>query len=345
MASYVEKVGHYFMADVNLTMDQSYRISEIANVVNAVPGVAGVEGWSYGRSELLLDDDRAGDAVQLMAPPVHSRFIEPILLSGRWLKDGDQGAIVLSERFMSRYPELHVGDTLTLRVNGEKTNWTVVGFFQLVGKSAGFVAYTNYEYLAPLIGEVNRAPTFRVIADHAKLTTLEQRALGAKLEAALQEQGFGVIEVSAGRSLVENTSRPLDTLTGFLLIMAVLTALVGSIGLMGTMSMNVMDRTREIGVLRAIGASDRSVISLVLVEGILIGMISWLLGVVLAIPISKILSDTIHLAVFDAKADFTFTLFGPIAWLVVVVILSILASVIPARSAARLTIREALAYE
>jgi putative ABC transport system permease protein len=77
----------------------------------------------------------------------------------------------------------------------------------------------------------------------------------------------------------------------------------------------------------------------------MIGLISWVLATVAAIPISKLLSDTIHLAVFDARSEFTFTLTGPLYWLGLVVILSVLASVLPARNAARLTIREALAYE
>jgi putative ABC transport system permease protein len=309
-----------------------------------------VEGWAYARSELLTENDKGGDAVQLMGPPVNSTLIQPMLLKGRWILPGDRNAIVLSERFLSAYPHLQVGDTLRLRVNGDKTDWVVVGFFQLAGKSAGFVAYTGYDYLASRIHEPNMAVTYRVTGDRASrggkdLTMAEQRALGAKIEAYLQKRGFGVTEVQAGQSIITNSASGLNTLTTFLLVMAFLTAIVGSIGLMGTMSMNVLDRTREIGVMRAIGASDRAVMNMVIVEGMLIGLISWVLGTILAVPISKVLSDTIHLAVFDARADFTFTVQGPLYWLGLVIILSILASVLPARSAARLTIREALAYE
>jgi putative ABC transport system permease protein len=121
--------------------------------------------------------------------------------------------------------------------------------------------------------------------------------------------------------------------------------MVGSIGLAGTMSMNVMERTREIGVMRAIGASNGILMSMVMVEGVLIGLISWLLGSLLAFPISKLMADSISLALFDAPSNLGFTPTGFLIWLVVVVILSILASVMPARSAARLTIREVLAYE
>jgi putative ABC transport system permease protein len=348
MADYIARIGRYFLADVNLTLDRDYRIVQIEEALRGVEGATRVEGWAVGRSELLLEDDRSGDAVSLLAPPSDSQLIEPILLQGRWILPGDRGAIVLSERFLSAYPGLRVGDPLQLRVNGKDTRWVVVGFFQLAGKSAGFVAYTNAEHLAPLIGQANRAITFRITAERPKdrpLTRAEQEALGARLESTLQARGYGVTEVSAGRSLVEDTAAPLDTLTTFLLIMAVLTAIVGSIGLMGTMSMNVLDRTREIGVLRAVGASDRVVMRMVIQEGVVIGAISWALGLLLSVPISKALSDIIHLAIFDAQADFAFTLEGPLLWLGLVLILSVMASVLPARAAARLTIREALAYE
>lgn len=345
LENYIQRVGRYFMADVNLTLDGAYRVSQIREALRGIPGINHVEGWAYARSELLLENDEAGDAVNLMAPPVESELIDPILLSGRWVRPGDQNAIVLSERFMSRLPGLKPGDTLRLRVNGEESDWVVVGFFQLVGKSTGLLAYTSAEYLTRLIGQENRAATFRIITGRPDMTIEEQRALGAKIEAVLQERGFGVTEVTAGRSLVEDTAQPLNVLIIFLLIMALLTAAVGSIGLMGTMSMNVMDRTREIGVLRAIGASDRAVMRMVLVEGLLIGAISWVLSVALSVPISKLLSDTIHLAVFDARAEFAFTAVGPLAWLGAVLVLSGLASFLPARNAARITIREALAYE
>ena len=127
--------------------------------------------------------------------------------------------------------------------------------------------------------------------------------------------------------------------------LALLTALVGSIGLMGTMSMNVMDRTREIGVMRAIGASDRAVMNMVIVEGMLIGLFGCLFGVLASIPISKVMSDVVTEAIFDAPSRFTFSLTGPIYWLGLVLLLALLASVLPARNAARITIREALAYE
>jgi putative ABC transport system permease protein len=345
LENHILRMGRYFIADVNLTMDGPYRISRIERELQNVPGVQRVEGWAFARTELLLENGQAGEAAQLLGPPVSSTLIQPILIKGRWIQPADTNAIVLSERFIARYPDLDVGQTLRLRVNGDESEWVVVGFFQLAGKSAGYVAYTGYDYLSEIIHQPFQAVTFRVTADRPNLTLDEQKALASRIEDSLQQRGYDVSEVQAGQSLITNSASGLNTLTTFLLIMAILIAIVGSIGLMGTMSMNVMDRTREIGVMRAIGASDRAVMNMVLVEGLLIGLLSWVIGTLLAVPISKLLSDTIHLAVFQSLAQFTFTPTGPLYWLALVVVLSVLASVIPARSAARLTIREALAYE
>jgi putative ABC transport system permease protein len=130
-----------------------------------------------------------------------------------------------------------------------------------------------------------------------------------------------------------------------LLIMAVLIAIIGGLGLMGTMSINVLERTREIGVMRAIGASNGAVRRVFIVEGIIIGLLSWLFGSILAYPISKFLSDTIGQQFLSAPLDYTFSINGVLLWLGVVVVLSALASFLPAWNASRLTVREVLAYE
>jgi putative ABC transport system permease protein len=127
--------------------------------------------------------------------------------------------------------------------------------------------------------------------------------------------------------------------------MALLTASVGSMGLAGTMSMNVMERTREIGILRSIGATDREIMRIVVTEGVLIGAISWLLGVILSIPFTYLLATIVSLAVFSVPITVLFTIDGYLLWLGIVLLLSAIASVLPARNAARLTIREVLAYE
>jgi putative ABC transport system permease protein len=124
-----------------------------------------------------------------------------------------------------------------------------------------------------------------------------------------------------------------------------LLAVIGGLGLMGTMSINVLERTREIGVMRAIGASNRSVRRIFVVEGIIIGVISWLVGAILALPLSQLLGNLVGGLFLNAPLDHNFSINGVVIWLVVVVILSAVASFLPAWNASRLTVQEVLAYE
>jgi putative ABC transport system permease protein len=190
---------------------------------------------------------------------------------------------------------------------------------------------------------VNRAFSFRLVTEQHDRPYQDAKA--EELDKYFRDLGFKVRIAEAGRASLDTAVESLDTLVVFLLIMAILTAVVGSMGLTGTMGMNVLERTREIGIMRAIGADDRAVMRTVIAEGVFIGMISFGLAVVLSIPFTYLLSTIVSLAVFQTPIDVVFTYTGYAIWLGLVLVLSALASTLPARNAARLTIREVLAYE
>jgi putative ABC transport system permease protein len=108
------------------------------------------------------------------------------------------------------------------------------------------------------------------------------------------------------------------------------------------MSLNVLERTKEIGVLRAIGSSHRHVASIVVIEGTCIGLLSWIPATLLALPLSKILSDILGWSIVSWPLVYVFPLFAPLLWLGIVVLLSASASYLPARHAARINVRDAL---
>lgn len=344
LQNYVGLISNYFQADVNISTRRPYRIEQVQSVLAGVPGIQHVEGWAGARGEVLMADGTAADRVQLLAPPAGSILVEPILMKGRWIIPGDQNAIVLNDLFLTNYPDLNVGDTLHLRINGDDTEWMIVGFFQLSGKMGGYMAYANYEYFSELIHQPFQASMFRVVAEHP-LSLPEQERLADIVGAHLKANNIMTTDISTGAHISQNTSQGFNTLTAFLMFMAILIALVGSIGLAGTMSMNIMERTREIGIMRSIGATNQVLMQMVILEGMVIGLLSWFLGAVISFPVSKVLADGINLALFGSTSQLGFTLNGFVLWLLMVVILSATASILPARNASRLTIREVLNYE
>jgi putative ABC transport system permease protein len=120
---------------------------------------------------------------------------------------------------------------------------------------------------------------------------------------------------------------------------------VGGIGLMGTMSLNVLERTREIGIMRAVGATGIAISQIVIVEGVLIGLISWAIGVLLAYPLSIGLCNMIGNSILRSPLSYVFSTTGALLWLAIALVLAALASLLPARSASRISVREVLAYE
>jgi putative ABC transport system permease protein len=127
--------------------------------------------------------------------------------------------------------------------------------------------------------------------------------------------------------------------------MAVLLAVVGALGLTGTMGINVLERTREIGVMRAIGASSLEIAKVFVVEALGIGFLSWLLGALLAVPVAAVLSYQVGVLFLRAPLAFSFSFLGVGFWLGLSVVLSVLASLLPAWNATRLSVRDVLSYE
>ncbi|HWQ04779.1 MAG TPA: ABC transporter permease [Longilinea sp.] len=345
IADYIARLGNYFMADVNLSFNRAYSIHEVEQIARAVPEVESIEGWAAAVGQIITADGHPGEAILMEGPPENSVLLEPILIRGRWLDPQDENAIVLNEVFMELYPQVQVGDTVTIKIAGSEVRWAVVGFFQFAGKNTGLVAFTHYSPLAKATHSFNHSTDFRIVARKKNLTLGEQTALAEKLEQVFTERGYQVAEASAGQSVLTNSAKGLNALTGFLLFLSVLMAVVGTIGLSGTMSLNVMERTREIGVMRAIGASDFEIERMIIVEGLVVGLISWITGVVAAMPVSNALAAAIGGAIFGRPIPVSFTFTGVGIWLGLMVIFTIVASLLPARTASRLTIRQILAYE
>jgi len=292
MENMMDMLFAHFMGDVTISFAESYPISRIEQLVLPIPGVAGIEGWGGARADIWDEHDNVIVSFNIVAAPHDTELLEVDLIAGRWLEPGEEKAVVMADSIFDTHPDLEPGDSLLVKMPGHMEEaWEVVGIFRFISMVGDPLAYADFDFIADQTHTQSQSFSFRVITEeHSKESQL---TIGNFLDKYLKDRGFNVSRVSAGIQLQEDNAKGIDIMVTFLLIMALLTAIVGSIGLTGTMGMNVLERTREIGVMRAIGAVDFEVIKSVVIEGVLIGLITWALAIGLSFPISAALLNII----------------------------------------------------
>jgi putative ABC transport system permease protein len=339
----VDDMVAWFHTDLLITLDRSYRSDKIQQEALRVPGVTGVDVWLQASPRMVRPDGSESGIMYLFAPTVteSSQIVSPAIVEGRWLLPEDQNAVVVPAVLLRDEPHLKLGGEMMLKIGGKERSFQIVGTY--VGTSFAAMLFTPYNYMAKVLNRIGETDALMVAAEKHDADSVE--ALSNALERHLDSLGVKIGTVSSMQTEVTEAEAVFDALVALLLVMAILLALVGGLGLMGTMSINVLERTREIGVLRAIGASNRGVAQVFIREGIAIGFLSWMMGAVLAIPMSRALTETTGNALMGMPLSYSYSMPGLWIWLVVVLLLSALASYIPARNATRLTVREVLAYE
>jgi putative ABC transport system permease protein len=336
--------------EVAVELDRPRRVSRAIEIAEGVPGVVAAEVWNRQDGTLLMPDG-SEHRVRLTGVEPGSAIFDPNIVSGRSLRPGDDHALVFAFR-LAEEEGFRVGDTVTLRVDdeaargagarGEESEWTIVGLYLGIDSNSD-------EFFAPLdvvgreTGTDGRGKHVKTLVEGDDIPS--QRRVAEGLKEAFAINHIEVVDSwSVSEELVESRES-FSILTSVLMVMVILAATVGSIGLMGTMSMNVVERTREIGVMRAIGASSLSIVGMFVVEGVLVGALSWLLAMPLSYPGSRLFGDLIGEILLEMPLDFRYSVNGLVFWLLAVSVLSALASLWPALRAAQVSVREALAYE
>jgi putative ABC transport system permease protein len=332
------------MYEIDVFFDEAVRTQRVESVAAGVPEVDEVESLISLNVTRVRADESLGSTFNFIGIPTEQDMIRPTMLEGRWLRPEDERAVVISSGLLRIAPDLGVGDDLTVDIDGRESTWKVVGIVLLTSNGGGNIGYINYPTLAEVTGMVGRT-NWAVYRLKDPGDVAGQRAVMRTLEARYERLGMPVQASQLQSEINANSVSQLDMIVYFLLLMAVLLAAVGGLGLAATMGLNVLERTREIGVLRAIGATNGAMWSIVVVEGFLVGLLSWGFGVLLSYPLGNLLSNGVGMAFMGVNVRYVFDHTGVWVWLIVISVISALASLAPARRASSISVREALAYE
>jgi putative ABC transport system permease protein len=311
----IEDIQGYFLADINMSFGRYYRFDEVAAIAESVPGVSSVEGWTeYSGTLITGKPGDGGTQIMFVAPPSTSTLIDPVITAGRWLTTGDENAIVIGNHLLNIFPDLKVGDWLTIKVDDKEIKWHIVGVYSITGNVNPPLLYVSYEYLSQLVGAPGQVYSLRVLTEQHD--EISQRRISDQLQKLYESHGIGINSTQLGGEFIRQQKAQTNILVYFMLGMAAMIAIVGGLGLTGTMSINVLERTREIGVMRAIGASNGDIQSIVIVEGLVVGLLSWALSIPLSLPITGVLCVGVGMAILTAPMPVVLGMTGIIAWLI-----------------------------
>jgi putative ABC transport system permease protein len=340
----IDELGRYIAFDVSLSIPGGANKYTVEREALRLADVKSAEGWASANGVIIRPDGQESDRLELVGLPDNAQTIQPRLVQGRWLQPGDTQQVVVNEDLISREPQVGIGERLKVKINGQERELEVVG---VASKHlTGARVYMNYDALTRLTGQHNRVDEVRVLATPGTFSQpTEQDAIGQQLEKRFEDAQLSESTSRTRFEIFDTISNSFDILLVVLMLVAGILAVIGGLSLTGAMGLNVLERTREIGVLRAVGASHSSVRQVVVVEGATVALISWGLSALISYPAGRLFSEAVVRVAFGTESTFQYSFLGLIVWLVAVVLIGILASLAPARNAVRLTVREVLNYE
>lgn len=264
------------------------------------------------------------------------------LEKGRWPRDDRSNEAVLgyltfNKLFKNR---VRLGDEIIVKSKRMK----VVGYISEIGNQVDDnTVYVSLDIFRDITGIKGGARgAFTVVKPGANINLVAKQI---KFVLSKQEvvRDFSVITPEKAGRLVGNI---LSIIEFVLMIIAGISLIVGAVGIMNTMYTSVLERTRQIGVMKAIGASGDAILSLFLIESGMIGLVGGILGIILGITASYFISSLASgLGVGNLFSFASLDFFGLFVILIITFITGIVSGVLPARAAAKMEPAEALRYE
>jgi len=353
-----------FGYDVQLDFAGAHPTQRLLREAADLPGVARVEAWGVADLRPVYADGRVGSSLTLFGVPPTTEMAEFARRDGEWLTESGQWSVVSGQSLTTDHLPLTtiyinyeaekllgrpaVGDGLTLRLDGGPERAArLVGIGLRPFDAAAYMPYTEFEQAT---GQRGRAGRVVVYLDDVGAGGQGRRGAGEQgiadeLVARYEAAGMPVLRAETATSLREGYRAQFNNLVVLLMSLAGLTAVVGGLGLANTMALNVLERSRELGVLRAMGAGRGLLRRLVLAEGLAVALLSGLLAALLAVPLTLALDRVMGQTLLGSPLSFAFAPGAAAAWLGLALLIGVVACWLPAARAGKMAIREALAYE
>ncbi len=325
--------------DISMIFSKGVNEAEFRAALDSLPFVSGCETWGYAKATRIVQDKPESELMDVKLVPLQTKLFVPEIMKGKWLSD-DANEVVINHVFQAKYPDVRLGSSIMLKVNGRTQMLKVTGCIrELFSGPAVYVCKSVLVQWPAMLGKTNSA----LIAFEENNTDISANSV--KLEQWVKARNYPVSLVFRKDQYKERVVDHLVVITTMLIMVTLLLIVVGGLGLITTMGINIVERLRELSILRAIGISNPKLYQLTLTEGFVIGLMSWVVAVIVSVPVSYYLGNKFFEIFFETTLNFDVSSTGILVWLSIIVVFSTVAVLIPARNANKQSIREGLSYE
>ena len=341
----IANIGHQYWDDVGydltLAADEGSGsgrpLSEDARqVVQAMPGVEQVQPIVWAMIKL-------GDRDTFMWALPRDSMYDERLSDGRLFSTADEehgGRVVLVENGLASASGIQVGDTVQLTTAAGTHGFDVIG---LLDNSSGVMGsvYVPLQTAQQLLGIGDTANQFWIRTTSHEHGQIDRTT--TRLEDAMLARGYSVTS-TISYAEEEHQQAFTTRLTTIITVLGLLVVGISLIGLVNAMTANVLERTREIGIIRCIGGRSRDVRRIFATEGLAVALLGWIVGIPLGYILDVALMRVVE-ELLDVQVPIVFPLWNPLLALVGTMALSLLVMVMPLRRATRFRAGEALRYQ
>lgn len=324
--------------DITMIISKGINEAGFRSSLDSLDFVSAYETWGYGKATRITPGRPESEQMDVKVVPLRTKLFTPEMINGKWLS-GKDDEVVVNHVFRSKYPDVSTGSRMTLKMNGIIKTLKVVGCNrELFSGPAVYLSKSLLSGFPDMKGRSNSA----LVAFKGKDSDISSSS--KKLEQWIKTKNYPVSLMFRKDQYKDRVVDHLVVITSMLIMVTVLLILVGGLGLITTMGINIVERTRELSILRAIGVTNPKLYKLTLTEGFIIGLLSWAIAVVISLPVSFYLGNKFFEIFFETTLNFSVSLTGILIWLAIIAVFSSVAVLIPARNANKQSIREGLSY-
>ncbi len=330
----IDEIYSTYAADAWVSLGRSVS-PQFADLFTTVEGVRSAEAWA------IADGMVGENPARLWGMPAETTLYRYVLREGRWFRADEPNAVVLSAE-LADAGGWRVGDEVWVWYRKQLRRSQVVGIavdntIFLGGALAGKV-FMPRDTLLRMQGTQNSAYFFALGLASREPAQAEPILTRVETRFAAYRPTMQPVYVE-----IESAQEASRLLTLALIAMVVIVTLVGAFGILNTITLNVLDRRREIAVMRSMGATNGALLLMHLAEGLTLGLLGWLAGVALSYPLAAAFVRQMTRVLFALDLRFTPGLVALSALFTVG--LAVLSSLVPALAAARSPTSVALRYE